>query len=168
MKEPLTCRALSPPNPTMLRPFGAARVVMSWRRNRAANELKVDRTKNARVALMISLSWATLPGRGAKFAQPRVALRPAEISRDARPHVGSGRVEPASLAAAAGDEAIDFVAAASAGAPARPKAASAPEAEKIAIGPHGQLLGGEVPIAIFLRFGIWLAAFAHGGFAFIH
>ncbi|HEV7911358.1 MAG TPA: hypothetical protein VGP28_09800 [Methylocella sp.] len=82
--------------------------------------------------------------------------------------MGSGRVEPASLAAAAGDEAIDFVAAASAGAPARPKAASAPEAEKFAIGPHGQLLGGEVPIAIFLRFGIWLAAFAHGGFAFIH
>jgi hypothetical protein len=29
----------------MLRPYGAARVVMSWRRNRAAIELKVDRTK---------------------------------------------------------------------------------------------------------------------------
>jgi len=37
MKEPLTCRALSRANPTMLRPFGAARVVMSWRGNRAAN-----------------------------------------------------------------------------------------------------------------------------------
>jgi hypothetical protein len=29
---------------------------MSWRRNRAAFELKVDPTKNARVALMISFS----------------------------------------------------------------------------------------------------------------
>jgi hypothetical protein len=61
MKEPLTCCVLSGANPTMLRPYGAARVVMSWRRNRAAIELKVDRTKNARGALMISFSWATLP-----------------------------------------------------------------------------------------------------------
>jgi hypothetical protein len=45
----------------MLCSFGEARVVMSWRRNRAANELKVDRTKKARVALMISFFWATLP-----------------------------------------------------------------------------------------------------------
>jgi hypothetical protein len=53
---------LSRANPTMLRPYGAARVVMSWRGNRAAIELKVannlkaNRTKKARVALMISLS----------------------------------------------------------------------------------------------------------------
>jgi hypothetical protein len=79
MKEPLTCRALSPPNPTMLRPFGAARVVMSWRRNRAANELKVDRTKNARVALMISLSWATLPRSRCKI---RSATRRAPARRN--------------------------------------------------------------------------------------
>jgi hypothetical protein len=56
MKKPLTCRALSRANPTMLRPYGAARVVMSWPGNTAAIELKVDRTKKARVALMISLS----------------------------------------------------------------------------------------------------------------
>ena len=54
--------------------------------------------------------------------------------------MGSCRVETVGYAVAAGDEAIDFVAAAAAGAPARPKAASAPEAEKVAIGPHGQLL----------------------------
>src|ERR1700722_3489796 len=36
----------------MLRPYGAARVVMSWQGNRAAIELKVDRTKKARFALM--------------------------------------------------------------------------------------------------------------------
>jgi hypothetical protein len=93
-----------------------------------------------------------------------VALRRAGIFRDARPHVGSRRVEPVGLAAAAGDDAIDLVAAAAAGAPARPIAARTPEAEKVAIGPHDQLLGGEVPIAIFLRFGIRLAAFFHGGF----
>jgi hypothetical protein len=46
----------------MLWSFGAARKVMSWRGNRAANELKVannlkaNRTEKARVALMISLS----------------------------------------------------------------------------------------------------------------
>jgi hypothetical protein len=61
MKEPLTCRALSRANPAMLRPYGAARVVMSWRGNRAAIELKVDRTKKARAALMISLLPITSP-----------------------------------------------------------------------------------------------------------
>jgi hypothetical protein len=40
MKEPLTCRALSPANPTMLRPYGAARVVMSWRGNYRRNDLE--------------------------------------------------------------------------------------------------------------------------------
>src|SRR4029077_21012721 len=78
--------------------------------------------------------------------------------------MGSCRVEPAGLAAPAGDDAIDFVAAAAAGAPARPIAARAPEVEKVAIGPPRQLLGGEVAIAIFLRCGLRLAAFAHGGF----
>ena len=34
----------------MLWSHGAARVVMSWRGNRATNELKVDRKKNARRA----------------------------------------------------------------------------------------------------------------------
>jgi hypothetical protein len=33
MKEPLTCRALSPANPAMLRPFGAMWKVKSWRGN---------------------------------------------------------------------------------------------------------------------------------------
>jgi hypothetical protein len=93
-----------------------------------------------------------------------VALRRAGIFRDARPHLGSCRVEPVGLASAAGDDAIDEVAAAAAGAPARPIAACAPEFEKIAIGPHDQLLGGEVAIAIFLRLRIGLAAFVHGGF----
>jgi hypothetical protein len=44
--------------------------------------------------------------------------------------MGSCHVEPAGLAAAAGDEAIDLVTAAAAGAPARPKGAGAPETEK--------------------------------------
>jgi hypothetical protein len=88
----------------------------------------------------------------------------AGIFRDACPHVCPGGVETVGLATAPGDDAIDVVAAAAAGAPARPIRARAPEAEKVAIGPHDQLLGGEVAIAIFLRFGIGLAAFLHGGF----
>src|SRR4029077_17688625 len=127
-------------------------------------ELKVDRTKNARVALMISLSWATLP-------RSRCKIRSARRGAPARRHL-SGRAPAHGLlprrtvgdTAAAGDEAIDFVAAAAAGAPARPIGAKAPEAEKVAIGPHRQFLGGEVAIAIFLRCGLRLAAFVHGGF----
>jgi hypothetical protein len=61
-------------------------------------------------------------------------------------------------------DAVDVIAAAAASTPARPKGASAPETKNVAIGAPGVVRGGEVPIAIFLRFGIRLAAFLHGGF----
>jgi hypothetical protein len=56
MEAPLTWLALSRRNPAMLRPFGAAHVVMSWRGNRAAIELKIDRRKIARTPLMAMLA----------------------------------------------------------------------------------------------------------------
>jgi hypothetical protein len=71
MKEPLTCRALSRANPAMLRLYGAARVVMSWRRNRAAIELKVDRTKKA-LATCVSAPAASI----SRHSQPGAMSKP--------------------------------------------------------------------------------------------
>jgi hypothetical protein len=88
----------------------------------------------------------------------------AGILRNARPHMSPRGVEAIGHVVAARYHAVDVIAAAAASTPAQPIAAGAPKAEKVAIGTHGQHLGGVVAIAVFLRFGIGLAAFVHGGF----